>query len=97
MQLEVNIDFILLILILGVVIYTCIVFLDYSKNENNIQEDPIIHKKEGFDGTGKGFSIYYKPQNSCEKDVYPGSYITSNAINNSHDCIVSQKKMVSLK
>ena len=33
--------------------------------------------KEDFDGVGKGFSLYYPPQNKyCENKVFPGSYLT---------------------
>ena len=97
MNIEINTEFILLVLIIMVMLYICKVFLDLSDEKQIIPHDPLIHKREHFDGTGKGFSIYYKPTNTCDNDVYPGSYITSRAINDSHDCIVSKKRMVSLK
>ena len=36
----------------------------------------LILRKEHFDGVGKGFSVYYRPQECCKsKDCYPGMYL----------------------
>lgn len=94
---NINLDIILILFIICVILYSLKVYFEINQEKTDIPHDPLIHKRENFDGIGKGFSMYYKPDNNCEKDVFKGSYMTSRAINDSHDCIISQKRMVSLK
>lgn len=74
-------------------VYIMFVYKKRKRNLKNVQKTRGYKKKlkkkdfEEFDGVGKGFGMYYPPQEKyCNNTVFPGSYLTPYDMTRSRDC-----------
>jgi hypothetical protein len=80
-------------------IYIMFVYKKRKRDLKNIQKKQEYKSKikenksdvEEFDGTGKGFAMYYPPQEKyCDNKVFPGSYLTPYDMTRSRECECSK-------